>query len=212
MRASKIGGYRHGFLVPNILGDEMIRDGGCVVNVRAEHLSKAKWWVTGIVCFATLADRLLGDRLPYPVLLFGATCAIFAWLLDWFVQRRQRSERWPERLDPKQRDAIMRAVKAVGEGVVAVRYVRGSDEARIFAEHLHGLIMDAGWLVTVDPCFWIEDRDFSGLELIVGGMFPMSPGLAALSRELSLLGFRITVTDNKSPMTVGTIVVGARLR
>jgi len=40
----------------------------------------------------------------------------------------------------------MRAVKAVGEGVVAVRYVRGSDEARIFAEHLHGLIMDAGWL------------------------------------------------------------------
>jgi len=67
-------------------------------------------------------------------------------------------------------------------------------------------------MVNVEPRFWIEEREFNGALIVWSAMFPMTPGWAALAREMGIFGFRVERVQNESPMTVGTIVVGARPR
>jgi hypothetical protein len=184
----------------------------------AEQFGTLKFWTAGAVAILALGHLLAGDRLPFTVALPAvlAVLAVVAWGLEWFAKRRRAAETWPRRLNSKLRRAIERAIKAgllsPGDSPIEIRYVPGREDARTFAEQLHRLLYKAGWRATVGAVFWTLDGEVVGLEMQTGGMFPMTPVISALSRALSSLGFPVRQTNNKSPMTAPTLVVGDRPR
>jgi hypothetical protein len=182
-----------------------------VIRITAQGLSGVKWWVGGAGLVAALIGYFLDGRLAVLFAGSGTTLALVAWALERATERRRAATTWPHRLDPRQRTSLTHVLQAAGPEIVAIHYVRANGDARAFAESLHALLSEVGWLTTVNVLFWTPVSEVVGLELRTTAMFPLSPALAILRRELTMLGFRVTETkDEDSPMTMAILLVGER--
>ena len=178
-----------------------------------KHLSAVKWWLSGATAVTALVATAFSGRAAILLTVSGGVLSVVSWILEKVVERRSALTTWPHQFQQGQRAALVRTLEASGRGVITVAYVRTNDDARVFAEYLGSVLSEAGWQTTIGALYWTPNPEPIGLELRITAMFPLTPPLAILRRELRRLGFQVTqTTDTESPMEVGRLIIGGRPR
>jgi hypothetical protein len=174
-------------------------------------LSAAKWWLSGGAAVGALIAAIVEGRWAIVLAVSAASLGVISWVLEKVLDRRRIAGTWPARFFRSRRAALVRTLKASGHGILTVSYVPAKMDARIFAEYLHDLLEEAGWQTSVGALYWTPNAELIGLELRTTAMFPDSPALAVLRKEMRALGFRVTtITEAGSPMETAKLIVGER--
>jgi phosphotransferase system glucose/maltose/N-acetylglucosamine-specific IIC component len=132
---------------------------------------------------------------------------------DWNA-RRTLAPPYQRRLSKAQHMRLAGLVRRAGHYETAIRHSQGNMEAQIYADYFESAIKDAGWTVNPRPKFLIQERETTGLLIMVSDVNKAPPCAVILQKSLEAL--RITAVGvpvpniSPTPETACELFVGLR--
>jgi phosphotransferase system glucose/maltose/N-acetylglucosamine-specific IIC component len=111
--------------------------------------------------------------------------------LDWNAARSaSRRPPYQRRLSKAQHKMLADLLRKTGRYETAIRHSQGNMESQIYANDFESAIKDAGWIVNPHPVFLIQERETTGLWIIVSDVNHAPNCAAILQQSLKAIGLK----------------------